>query len=62
MTEVLETAKQSLTALATRLRRYTREAEAKIINGLCSIHAHRVHSQLQVNSNKSSDVPIAKND
>lgn len=62
MTEVLETAKQSLTALATRLRRYTREAEAKRINGLCSIHASRVHYQVQVKSNTRSDAPIAEND
>lgn len=40
ITEALETAKQSLTALTTRLKRYTREA--KRMNGLFSKDSSRV--------------------
>lgn len=36
ITEALETSKQRLTALATRLKRYDREAEAEGMNGLFS--------------------------
>ena len=37
--EAVETAKQRLTALATRLKRYTREVETKIINRMFSLYS-----------------------
>eukprot|EP00064_Thunnus_orientalis_P024686 superscaffoldBa00010993_g24989 len=45
--ETLETAKQRLTALATRLKRYTGEAEAKRINRMLSTEPSKVYSQWQ---------------
>lgn len=60
ITEALETAKQRLTPLATRLKRYEREAEAEGMNGLFSTQdprnqydPFRLYSQLQRNNSTS---------
>lgn len=60
ITEALETSKQRLTALATRLKRYDREAEAEGMNGLFSTQdprsqqdPSRLYSQLQRNNSTS---------
>ena len=44
--EALETAKQRLAALASRLRRYNKEAETKNINALFSKEPSKLYSQL----------------
>ncbi|XP_078026439.1 uncharacterized protein LOC144464171 [Epinephelus lanceolatus] len=51
--EALETAKQRLTALATRLKRYTKEVEARRINRLFSSEPAKVFSQWQGNNSRS---------
>ena len=48
--EALETAKQNLTALATQLKRYTKEVEARRINKLFSTEPAKVYAQWQGNS------------
>ncbi|KAA8577610.1 hypothetical protein FQN60_007909, partial [Etheostoma spectabile] len=48
--EALETAKQRLTALATRLKRYKGEAEARRINRMFSTEPSKVYSQWQGNN------------
>ena len=45
VTEALETAKQRLTALAARLKSYTRELEAWRINTMFTAEPSRVYSQ-----------------
>ncbi len=57
--EALETAKQRLTALATRLKRYKGEAEARRINRMFSTEPSKVYSQWQGN-NTRSDPPRAE--
>ena len=57
--EALETAKQRLSALATRLKRYTKEGEARRINKLFSTEPAKVYSQWQGNNNRS-DPPRAE--
>ncbi len=57
--EALETAKQRLTALATQLRRYIEEAEARRINKMFSTEPAKVYSQWQRNNNQS-DPPRAE--
>uniref|UniRef100_A0A7N8XHF5 Reverse transcriptase domain-containing protein n=1 Tax=Mastacembelus armatus TaxID=205130 RepID=A0A7N8XHF5_9TELE len=54
--EALETAKQRLTALATRLKRYTREIEARRINRMFSTEPSKVYSQWE-GSNTRADPP-----
>ena len=51
--EALETAKQRLTALATRLKRYTGEAEARRINMIFSTKPSKVYSQWQGNNTRA---------
>lgn len=60
ITEALETAKERLTPLATRLKRYEREPEAEGMNGLFSTQDPRneqdpfsLYSQLQRNNSTS---------
>ncbi|KAA8578119.1 hypothetical protein FQN60_009194, partial [Etheostoma spectabile] len=48
--EALETAKQRLTTLATRLKRYKGEAEARRINRMFSTESSKVDSQWQGNN------------
>ncbi|XP_032426375.1 uncharacterized protein LOC116724756 [Xiphophorus hellerii] len=50
--EALETAKQRLQALASRLKRYTRENESRRINRLFSTQPAKVYSQWQGNNNR----------
>ncbi len=57
--EALKTAKQRLTALATRLKRYTKEVEARRINKMFSTEPAKVYSQWQGNNNRS-DPPRAE--
>ena len=45
--EALETAKQRLTALATCLKRYTREVETRRIDRMFSNNLFKVYSQWQ---------------
>ena len=45
--ETLETAKQELTALASRVRRYTKKAESKKINALLSQEPSKMYLQHQ---------------
>uniref|UniRef100_A0A3P9C3E3 Potassium channel, subfamily K, member 10a n=1 Tax=Maylandia zebra TaxID=106582 RepID=A0A3P9C3E3_9CICH len=52
--EALETAKQRLTALASRLRRYTREIEGRRINQLFSTEPAKVYSQWQGNNKRTA--------
>ena len=47
--EALETTKQRLTALFTRLRRYTREAEARRVNRMLSTEPSTVYAQWKGN-------------
>lgn len=49
-TEALETAKERLTALASHLKRHTRETEARKINKLYFIEPSKVYSQWQRNN------------
>ena len=49
--EALGTAQQRLTALAIRLKRYSREAEAKRINRMFSDNPAKVYSQWQGSKN-----------
>ena len=58
--EALETAKQRLTALASRLRRYTKEAETKKINALFSKEPSKVYSQLQCKNTIRPEPPKAE--
>eukprot|EP00064_Thunnus_orientalis_P015365 superscaffoldBa00002837_g15417 len=57
--EALETAKQGLTALATCLKRYTGEAEARRVNRMFSTKQFKVYSQWQRN-NMRTDPPRAE--
>ena len=58
-TEALETAKQRLATLASRLRRYTKEAETKKINALFSKEPSQVYSQLQCKTTERPKPPKA---
>lgn len=60
ITESLETAKQRLTVLVTRLNGYTREEEAKRVNSLFSKDPPRVCSQLQGNNSTRAGPPRAE--
>ena len=60
-TEALETAKQRLTALATRLKRYSSEVEAKRINRMFSDNPAKVCSQWQGGEN-TEDPPRAESE
>ena len=51
--EALETAKQRLQALASRLKRYTRDNEAKRINRLFATQPAKVYSQWQGNNSRA---------
>ncbi|XP_055364306.1 uncharacterized protein LOC129604011 [Betta splendens] len=51
--EALETAKQRLQALASRLKRYTRDNEARRINRLFATQPAKVYSQWQGNNNRA---------
>ena len=57
--EALETAKQRLAALATRLKRYTKEIEARRINKMFSTEPAKVYSQWQGKDSRS-DSPRAE--
>ncbi|KAK7930440.1 hypothetical protein WMY93_006835 [Mugilogobius chulae] len=59
--EALETAKQRLQALASRLKRYTKENEAKRINRLFATQPAKVYSQWQGN-NSRADPPRLKSE
>lgn len=48
--EALETAKQRLKALATQLKRYTGETEARKINRMFSTEPFKVYCQWQGNN------------
>ena len=56
----LETAKQRLTALASRLRRYTKDAETKTINALFSKEPSKEHFQLHCNTTVRPEPPEAE--
>nr|XP_049581805.1 uncharacterized protein LOC125972245 [Syngnathus scovelli] len=51
--EALETAKQRLQALASRLKRYTRENEARRINRLFTTQPAKVYAQWQGNNSRA---------
>lgn len=53
--EALKTAKRGFKALATNLRRYTTEAEAKKVNALFSKEPPKVYSQLQGNNSRTTN-------
>lgn len=55
--EALEIAKQRLTSLTTRLRRYIREADAKKINALCFKESSKVSFQLECNNIVAAEPP-----
>ncbi|TWW74420.1 hypothetical protein D4764_14G0004230 [Takifugu flavidus] len=57
--EALEAAKQRLTALATRIKRYIREVEERRINRVFSTNPAKVYSQWQGNK-MTTDPPKAK--
>ena len=56
VTTALETAKQSLVALAARLKRYNSENEAPTINKFFSTDASKVYTMLR-NGNQSVEQP-----
>ena len=56
----LETAKQRLVALSTRLTRYTKEANSKRINALFSKEPSKVYSQLQTGARSTANADPPK--
>lgn len=60
VTEGLETAKQWLTALATGLKKYTRVAKAKRLNGLFPEGPSRVCFELQERNSYKTGPPRAE--
>ena len=60
--EALETAKQRLAALASRLRRYTKEAETKKLNALFSKEPSKVYFQLLCKTTVRPEPPKAENE
>lgn len=55
--DVLQAAKQRLITLAIKLKQYTRNTEARRINGLFSKDPSRMYSYLQGNSSKRPNPP-----
>lgn len=60
VTEGLETAKQWLTALATELKKYTRVAKAKRLNGLFPEGPSRVCFELHERNSYKTGPPRAE--
>lgn len=57
ITDVLQTAKQRLITLGTKLKQYTRNTEARRIHGLFSKDPSRTYSYLQGNSSTRANPP-----